>query len=170
MRAFLRRVALIVPLALTVVLGLAPVQAQFKINSFDIATADSMFAIVYNGTANATPPLPYHILSDDAVTKYAGAASLRSAWRMHTTETWGGLNMLSTTLPTPGNGGYYARKFRAMYGDSAHLDWGAGTHLSLWYNNAVPSNAAGNGVQMRFHIYEAGGDLTGPGSTWKSVV
>jgi hypothetical protein len=156
MRTSLRHFAVVVPLILLFALGSVAVRAQFKINRFDTATADSLFAITFNATANNAEPKPYHVISDDPTVKREGAASLKSVWRVHTTESWGGLNMLSATNPTPGNNGYRANNYRAMYGDSSYLDWGSGTHLSLWYNNQNPSNAVGNGVQMRFHIYEAG--------------
>jgi hypothetical protein len=156
MRTCLRHFAVLVPLVLIVIFAAAPAAGQYKINTFDTVVADSTFAVVFNGTANATEPKAIHTLTNDTGVKREGVASLKNVWRVHTTESWGGLNMLSYTLPTKGNQGYYAKKYRALYGDSTYLDWGAGTHLSLWYNNTKPSTAAGNGVQMRFHIYEGG--------------
>ncbi len=139
-----------------VLLVAAPGLGQFKLNTFDTAAGDSMFSIVFNATANATEPNAIHLITDDAAVKREGAAALKNVWRVHTTESWGGMNMLSHTLPTKGNMGYYAQKYRALYGDSTYMNWGSGTHLSLWYNNTKPSTASGNGVQMRFHIYEGG--------------
>ena len=156
MRTYLRHLAVVVPLVLIVFLAAAPGWGQYKVNTFDTAATDSSFAVVFNATANTTQPNAYHIITNDAAVKREGAASLKNGWRVHTTESWGGLNMLSYTLPTKGNQGYYAKKYRAMYGDSTYLDWGNGTHLSLWYNNTKPSTASGSGVQMRFHIYEGG--------------
>ncbi|HXX65190.1 MAG TPA: hypothetical protein VEO56_15430, partial [Bacteroidota bacterium] len=156
MRAILRCIALFVPVVALVFLWMSPARAQFKINTFDSAVKDSQFVTVFNGTAQQTDPKPYHILTDDATTKEEGAAALRSDWRVHATESWGGMNMLSYTLPTKATNSFFGNKYRAMYGDSTYIDWAGGDHLSLWYNNLVPSNAAGNGVQMRFHIYEAG--------------
>ena len=161
MRTFLLHLAVVVPLVLIVVLVAVPAQGQFKVNTFDRAVADSDFAVVYNGSAFGTAPNPYHTISDDATTKREGSAALKNAWRVHTTESWGGLNMLSMTLPTKNNNGYFARNYRAKYGDSTYISWGAGTHLSLWYNNLQPSNGAANVVQMRLHIYEGG-----PGSNY----
>ncbi len=156
MRTYLRHISVLVPLVLIVLLASAPAWGQYKLNTFDTVVADSTFAVVFNATANATEPHAIHTMTNDAAVKKEGAASLKNVWRVHTTESWGGMNMLSFTLPTKGNQGFYAKKYRAMYGDSTYLDWGAGTHLSLWYNNTKPSTAAGNGVQMRFHIYEGG--------------
>lgn len=156
MRTYLRHMTFFVPLVLIVLLAAAPASGQYKVNTFDTVVADSTFAVVFNASANATAPNAIHALTNDATTKKEGAASLKNVWRVHTTESWGGMNMLSYTLPTKGNQGFFAKNYRAMYGDSTYLDWGAGTHLSLWYNNLKPSTAAGNGVQMRFHIYEGG--------------
>jgi hypothetical protein len=156
MRTYLRHLAVVVPLVLIVFLAAAPVLGQYKVNTFDTVLADSVFNLSFNSTANATVPNAIHAMTNDAVVKKEGAASLKNIWRVHTTESWGGNNMLSYTLPTKGNTGYYAKKYRAMYGDSTYLDWGAGTHMSLWYNTLKPSTAVGNGVQMRFHIYEGG--------------
>ncbi|MGA9120114.1 MAG: sugar-binding protein, partial [Bacteroidota bacterium] len=156
MRTSVRHFAVLVPLVLIFLLATMQVQAQLKINPFDTAVQDSQFSVVFNGTANATEPHAYHLLSEDAVVKHEGAASLKSEWRVHATESWGGMNMLSMTLPTKGNTGHWATNYRALYGDSTYLDWSAGTHLSLWYNNESRSTAPANGVQMRFHIYEAG--------------
>jgi hypothetical protein len=161
MRTCLRHIAVLVPLVLIVVLAAAPASAQYKINTFDTVVADSLFVISFNGSANATEPNAIHTLSNDAGVKVEGAASLKNVWRVHTTESWGGLNMLSYTLPTKGNNGYYQTKYRALHGDSTYINWGDGTNLTLWYNNTKKSTATGNGVQMRFHIYEAG-----PGSTY----
>ncbi len=166
MRTYLRHFAVVVPLVLIVVLAAAPAWGQFKVNTFDSAVADSQFNVVFNATANGTEPYPYHTITDDATVKQEGTASLKSVWRMHTTETWGGLNMLSFTLPTKAGNSYYAQKYRAMYGDSTYINWDAGTYLSLWYNNTNPSTASGDGVQMRFHIYEGGPGTTGPGSAY----
>ncbi len=156
MRTYLRHSAVLVALVVIAVLAAAPAPAQYKINTFDTVVADSLFNVTFNATANATEPNAIHTITNDAGVKVEGAASLKNVWRVHTTESWGGLNMLSYTLPTKGNTGFHATKYRALYGDSTYIDWGAGTHLSLWYNNTSPSTAAGNGVQMRFHIYEAG--------------
>jgi len=164
MRTSLRHFAVVVSLVL--ILATLPSYAQFKINTFDTQVADSAFATLFNATANNTDPKPFHVTSDDAAVKVEGASSLKSAWRVHTTESWGGLNMLNFLNPTKGDKGFHAAQFRALYGDSTFIDWGSGDHLSLWYNNAVPSTATGNGVQMRMHIYEAGPDLTGPGSQY----
>ncbi len=160
MRTFLRHFAVVVPLALIVLLGLSPAWGQFKINTFDTAVPDSTFTVVYNGTASNTDPKPYHLLSEDAATKHEGTASLKSEWRMHNTESWGGMNMLSWTTPVQTDSSFRGKNYRALYGDSTYLDWSAGTSLSLWYYNAKPSTAPGNAVQMRFHIYEAGGAST----------
>jgi hypothetical protein len=160
MRTHFRHVAVVVPLVLVVLLGSLPALGQLKVNTFDRAVADSMFAIVFNVTANATDPKPIHTISDDPTTKREGTASLKNVWRVHTTESWGGLNMLSMTLPTKNNGSYFARNYRARYGDSTYIDWDGATHLSLWYNTAKRSTA-GDVVQMRFHIYEGG-----PGSKY----
>jgi hypothetical protein len=167
MRTYLRQFAVVVPLVLIVALVATPARGQYKVNMFDSAVADSQFAIVFNATANGTEPYPIHVLTDDATDKQEGSASLKSVWRVHTTESWGGLNMLSFTLPTKSSNSYYANKYRAMYGDSTYIDWDGGTYLSLWYNNLSPSTATGNGVQMRFHIYEAGPGASGnPGSAY----
>ena len=159
MRTYFRHIAVVVPLVLIVLLAAAPASGQLKINTFDTAAKDSVFAVVFNGTANATDPKPIHIISDDATVKEEGTASLKNVWRMHTTESWGGLNMLSMSLPTKGNQGYFAKNYRAMYGDSTFIHWGGGTSLSLWYNNQKKSSA-GDVVQMRFHIYEGGSGST----------
>jgi hypothetical protein len=161
MRTSFRHVAVVVPLMLVVILVATPVWGQFKVNTFDSAVADSQFNVTYNATANDTEPFPFHNLTDDPAVKQEGAASLKSHWRVHTTESWGGLNMLSFTLPTKTDSGFYAQKYRALHGDSTYINWDGGTHLSIWYNNTNPSTASGNGVQMRFHIYEGG-----PGSNY----
>ena len=157
MRAFLRCVTVLVPLVMIVVIGLTPARAQLKLNTFDTAVADSQFVVGYNVSASDTDPHPYHHMFDDAASKVEGGASLRSEWRVHTTESWGGFNTISYTVPTKTQHSYYNEKYRALYGDSTYIAWGAGGHLSLWYNNVVPSNGAGDVVQMRFHIYDAGG-------------
>jgi hypothetical protein len=164
MRTSLRHLALVISLVL--ILASLPALGQFKINTFDTAVADTSFTYVFNPSAMGTDPKAYHTASDDPSEKVEGAASLKSVWRVHTTESWGGNNMLSFLNPTPTDSSFYAKNYRALWGDSTYIDWGSGTHLSLWYNNAVPSNAAGNGVQMRFHIYEAGPSLDGTPSNY----
>jgi hypothetical protein len=161
MRTYLRHFVIVAPLVLIVLLAAGPAWGQFKVNTFDSAVADSQFSVVFNATANGTEPFPIHTITDDATVKEEGGASLKSVWRVHTTESWGGLNMLSYTLPTKSDSDYYAKTYRAKYGDSTYINWDGGTYLSLWYNNLSPSTASGNGVQMRFHIYEGG-----PGSAY----
>jgi hypothetical protein len=151
---------LVVPLVLILFLVALPASGQFKLNRFDATVADSQFNVVYNATANNTDPKPFHVLTNDGTVKHEGTASLKNVWRMHTTESWGGLNMLSFTLPGPNRHDHYSDMFRTWYGDTTYLNWDGGTQLSLWYNNDVPSSAAGSGVQMRFHIYEAGPGLS----------
>jgi hypothetical protein len=158
MRTSLRHIAAV--LSLVLILVAIPAYGQFMINKFDTAVADSSFRYVFNPSATRQ----YQITSDDASSKVEGAASLKNVWQVHTTESWGGNNMLSFINPQKTDSGFFAKNFRALWGDSVFIDWGSGDHLSLWYNNSVPSTAAGNGVQMRFHIYEAGPDLSGPGS------
>jgi hypothetical protein len=156
MRTHYRYLGSVVPLVLILLLVSAPAQGQFKLNTFDQAAADTQFAVVFNGSANSTEPNAIHIISDDVATKNEGLASLKNVWRVHTTEDYGGFNMLSFTVPGPNRHGFYPDKYRAMNGDSTYLNWDAGTHLSLWYYNASPSTATGDAVQMRFHIYEGG--------------
>ncbi len=160
MRTSYRWFSVVVPLVLILLLIALPASGQFKVNRFDTAVADTQFNVVFNASANGTEPFPYHIITDDAAVKAEGSASLKNVWRMHNTETWGGLNMLSFTLPGPNRHDYYSDKYRAMHGDSSFINWDGATHLSLWYYNEVPSSASGNAVQMRFHIYEGGPGLT----------
>jgi hypothetical protein len=160
MTTYYRHIGWVVPLVLILLLVSVPAQGQFKLNTFDQAAADTQFTFVFNGSANNTEPHAIQDISDDATTKYEGAASLKNIWRVHTTEDYGGFNMLSFTVPGPNRHDFYSDKYRAMFGDSTYLNWDAGTYLSLWYNNLSPSTATGNGVQMRFHIYESGPGFT----------
>ena len=124
-------------------LAAGPASAQYKINTFDTVVADSLFGVTFNAPRMPPNRMRSTRSPNDTGTKREGAASLKNVWRVHTTESWGGLNMLSYTLPTKGNTGYYPQKYRALYGDSTYINWGAGTHLSLWYNNTKPSTASG---------------------------
>jgi hypothetical protein len=159
MRTSYRHLALVVPLVIVLFLVALPASGQFKVNRFDTAVADTQFNVVFNVTANNTEPKPFHIISDDPAMKREGVAALKNEWRVHTTEDWGGMNMLSFTLPGLNRHDHYSDLYRLWHGDTSYINWDGGTHLSLWYNNTNPSTASGNGVQMRFHIYEAGPGL-----------
>jgi hypothetical protein len=75
-----------------------------------------------------------------------GKASLRAAWTIHSSETWGGnIAVSSTSFP----------------GGASSIDLTGAKELSLWYFNQMPSTKPGL-VTFRLKLREAGGSSTFP--------
>ncbi|MFA7288088.1 MAG: sugar-binding protein [Melioribacteraceae bacterium] len=120
---------------------------QFKVNSFEDATATEMFNHPVAGNLNGLGTGAGTITLTDATdVKHSGNASMKVEWFVNTTESYGGFVQMQHMLSIDTqNGEYY--------------DFSMADHLSIWYNNTVASTKNGS-VHMRFKIHEGGGEAT----------
>jgi hypothetical protein len=110
---------------------------KIQINSFEDAKAANLFGNkpYCTGTGSIT-------YTDDATQKHEGTKSMKVEWIMNSSETWGGSCGMEYKVPVA---------------TKKYLDFSMSKHISLWFNNTVPSNKKGS-VQMRFKLHDAGGN------------
>lgn len=114
-------------------------QAQFVINDFESAAADSMFTLFGTGLDPDAGGQGYLNMSDDTSDPFEGDASLTCEWQVHTTESWGGFLQLQYLLP-----------------DSVDAwDFSTAEYISIHYKNISPSSKA-DSVNMRLKLHDGG--------------
>ncbi|MFA3783886.1 sugar-binding protein [Melioribacteraceae bacterium 4301-Me] len=117
------------------------VNAQFMVNPFETAAADSFFNHPEPGNLHGLGTGQGYVILSDTNDAHQGQKSLKVMWHCNTTESWGGFNQLMYLIPIT---------------EHRYLDFSMADHLSIWYKTIRPSTAPGF-VHMRFKLHEAGG-------------
>lgn len=123
------------------------VNAQWVVNTLDNSVANKFWNYPEPGNLHGLGTgTGYVVLTDETSQQKYGAGALKIEWHVNYTESWGGFVQvmhLNSTEPTSPEFNQY-------------IDMSMATHISIWYNNLVPSSKPGS-VHMRFKLHEAGG-------------
>jgi len=123
------------------------INAQWVVNTLDNTASSNFWRYPVPGNLNGLGTgTGYVVLSDETTQQKFGAGALKVEWHVNYTESWGGFVQvmhLNSTEPTSPEYKQY-------------IDMSMATHISIWYNNLVPSSKPGS-VHMRFKLHEAGG-------------
>jgi len=134
-----------------------PLSAQWVFNGFENSVKDSTWVITKNSSASK-----WYLLMYDTSAKVHGTQGLKTVWRLHSTESYGGNDGFEFKMPRAKDTSYFAKKNRALYKDSvSYLNLGTAKYISIWFNNLKKSTASAGAVQMRLKLHDAG-----PGSNY----
>jgi hypothetical protein len=153
-----------------------PLSAQWIFNDMETTVKDSMWVKTFNASQKKA-----YLLMYDTAASHHGTKGLKTVWRLHATESYGGNDGFEfkfprakdLTLPTYDPKQYYAKTHQGLYKDSVtYWNFGTAKYISIWFNNLKKSSAPVGSVQMRLKLHDAGttsnywGGATGDVEDW----
>lgn len=131
-----------------------PLSAQWIFNDMESTVKDSMWVKTFNSTQKKA-----YLLMYDTALAHHGSKSMKTSWRLHATESYGGNDGYEFKFPRAKDSGYYAKQHLGQFKDSlTYWNFGSAKYISIWFNNLKKSTVGGGAVQMRMKLHDAGGN------------
>ncbi len=142
-----------------------PLSAQWIFNDMETTVKDSMWVKTFNSSQKKA-----YLLMYDTAASHHGSKGLKTSWRLHATENYGGNDGFEFKIPRAKDSSYYSKTHKGQFKDSvSYWNFGTAKYISIWFNNLKKSTAAAGAVQMRLKLHDAGANSTYWGGTTSDV-